>query len=161
MMRRSAPLVLALLAILAVSPVAWPTPARAVDTPAEMLPNPALEARAEQIGRQLRCLVCQNEDIEDSGADLARDLRRLVRVQVAEGRTNRQVMDWMVARYGNFVRLAPPFDAATLLLWGMPVLALAAGGLAASFAFRRQATHRPPPPLSEAERSRLAALTEG
>ena len=71
--------------------------ALAVSDPAELMHNPAQEARAEQIGRQLRCLVCQNEDIEDSGADLARDLRRIVRVQVAEGRTNRQIMDWMVA----------------------------------------------------------------
>ncbi len=80
-------------------------PARAISDPAEMLANPAQEARAEQIGRQLRCLVCQNESIEDSGADLARDLRGIVRQRVAAGDTDSQITAWMVARYGEFVRL--------------------------------------------------------
>ena len=132
-------------------------PALAVSDPSEMLPNPVQEHRAEQIGRQLRCLVCQNEDIEDSGADLARDLRHLVREQVAAGRTNRQIMDWMVARYGNFVRLVPPVTPGTLLLWGMPVLALLVGFGAVILGLRR----RPPPPapLTEAERGLLAEIT--
>jgi len=135
-----------------------PMAALAVDDPSEMLPNPAQEARAEAIGAQLRCLVCQNESIEDSGADLARDLRHVVRVHVAQGESNRQIIAWMVERYGNFIRLRPPFNAMTLLLWGMPLLALLAGFAAACFAWRARAT--PPLPLSDSERRRLADLLE-
>ena len=133
-------------------------PALAVSDPAEMLANPVQEKRAEQIGRQLRCLVCQNEDIEDSGADLARDLRHIVRGQVAAGRTNRQIMDWMVARYGNFVRLSPPVTAATLLLWFMPVLALLVGFGALAVGMRRRPS-APPAPLTDDERGLLAEIT--
>ena len=132
-------------------------PALALSDPAEMLRDPAQEARAEQVGSQLRCLVCQNESIEDSGADLARDLRAIVRQRVAAGDTDRQVVAWMVARYGNFVRLRPPLDSATLLLWGSPFLALFAGLGAAWLARRRPAAG--PAPLSESERARLDELT--
>ena len=149
-----------LVAVAAVLLALAPAPAPAVESPAEMLPNPIAEQRAEAIGRQLRCLVCQNEDIEDSGADLARDLRRIVREQVAAGRTNGEIMRWMTARYGNFVRLSPPFDLATMLLWLMPVLAIGSGLLAAILAFGRQGRRAPPPPLTEHERRRLAALAE-
>ncbi len=150
-MRRALPILLA--ALLATGP------ARAVSDPHEMLADPVLEHRAEQIGRQLRCLVCQNEDIEDSGADLARDLRRVVRVQVAEGRSRHEIMAWMTARYGNFVRLAPPLIPATLLLWSMPVLALAIGFAAAAVGAVKRRRVSPLPPLTEAERGRLAELT--
>ncbi len=132
-------------------------PAQALSDPAEMLHDPALEARAEQVGSQLRCLVCQNESIEDSGADLARDLRAIVRQRVAAGDSDRQVVAWMVARYGDFVRLRPPLDAATLLLWGSPFLALFAGLGAAWLARRRPAAG--PAPLDEGEQARLAELT--
>ncbi len=136
--------------------LAAPTLARAVSDPSEMLADPRQEARAEGIGRELRCLVCQNEDIEDSSADLARDLRHIVRTQVTAGRSDREIMAWMVARYGNFVRLAPPFTLGTALLWLMPVLALAAGLVAA---FRVLRTPRQPAdPLDPDERRRLAAL---
>jgi cytochrome c-type biogenesis protein CcmH len=149
-------LAISVLALLMLSPA----PAFGVSDPHEMLANPTLEQRAEQIGRQLRCLVCQNESIEDSGADLARDLRRIVRTQVAEGRTDSQVMAWMTARYGNFVRLAPPLIPATLLLWGMPVLALLIGfGIVLAAALRRRGRQAPPPPLTDAERRALAELT--
>jgi cytochrome c-type biogenesis protein CcmH len=133
-------------------------PAWAISDPNEELPDPAQEARAERIGRQLRCLVCQNESIEASGADLARDLRRIVRQQVAAGRTDKQVIAWMVARYGYFVRLKPPFDALTFLLWASPVLALL-GGFGLALLGRR---NRPPPaePLTVAERARLQGLIE-
>jgi len=135
-----------------------PVPVLAVSEPAEMLANPSQEARAEAIGAQLRCLVCQNESIEDSNADLARDLRHVVRVHVSQGESNRQIIAWMVERYGNFIRLQPPLNAMTLLLWGMPLLALAMGAFAASFAWRAR---RPPPsPLSESERHRLDTLIE-
>jgi cytochrome c-type biogenesis protein CcmH len=131
-------------------------PALAVDNPREMLPDPAQEIRAEAIGQELRCLVCQNESIEDSGADLARDLRKIVRNRVAAGDSNQQVVAWMVARYGDFVRLKPPFDAQTLLLWGSPVLALAAGAVAVAATRRRPAAA--PAPLTDEERRRLAEL---
>ncbi len=134
------------------------TPAFAISDPSEALPDPRQEARAVAIGEQLRCLVCQNESIEDSGADLARDLRHIVRQQVAAGKSNRQVIAWLVARYGNFVRLRPPFEASTILLWGSPVLALAAGAGIAFFA--RRTRPAPPPPLSAAERDRLRQLLD-
>ncbi len=132
-------------------------PALAVDDPRELLPNPAQEARAERIGSQLRCLVCQNESIEDSGADLARDLRGIVRRRVVAGESDKQIIAWMVARYGQFVRLRPEFDGATALLWGSPVLALAVGAGAALLARRRAPAGAAP--LTEAEERRLAELS--
>jgi cytochrome c-type biogenesis protein CcmH len=132
-------------------------PAYALSDPTEMLPNKQEEARAEAIGRQLRCLVCQNESIEDSGAELARDLRRIVRQRVAAGQSEKQIIGWMVSRYGQFVLLQPRFDWLTLLLWGSPVIALAAASAAVFLA--RQRDRRPPPPLSYEERVRLDDLT--
>ncbi len=142
---------LIMLAALAAAPAAW-----AISDPSEALPDPALESRAVAIGEQLRCLVCQNESIEDSGADLARDLRKIVRQQVVAGKTNRQVVAWLVARYGNFVRLRPPLDAQTLVLWGSPFIFLAAGFGAALLARRR--TPPVPAPLDPAEQARLDRL---
>lgn len=135
----------------------WAAPARAISDPAEMLADPALEARAEHVGRQLRCLVCQNESIEDSNADLARDLRRLVRMQIGAGATDQQATEWVVARYGDFVRLRPPFNGMTAALWLSPFIAVAAG-LGAVLVLRRRAP-APPPPLTDSERARLADLT--
>ncbi len=133
-------------------------PARAINDPAEALPDPVAEARAERIGRQLRCLVCQNESIEDSSADLARDLRRIVRQQVASGASDAQVTALLVARYGDFVRLKPPFNAVTALLWASPVLAVLIGlGLAW---FGRRHAARPAAPLSVAEQDRLRGLLD-
>lgn len=133
-----------------------PVAAHALSSPSEMLPNPVQEKRAEEIGDQLRCLVCQNESIEQSSAGLARDLRHIIREQVVEGRSNKQIIAWMVARYGDFVLLKPPFNYSTLLLWGAPVLALGIGTTAILIARRR-----PPPrpaPLSEEERRRATEL---
>lgn len=135
----------------------WSGGAHAISDPAEMLPDPAQEARAENVGRQLRCLVCQNESIEDSNADLARDLRRIVRTRIAAGDADTQATEWVVARYGDFVRLRPPMNAATALLWASPVLAVAAG-LGFALLSRRRAP-AVPAPLTEAERSRLADLS--
>ena len=135
----------------------WSGAAFAISDPAEMLPNPAQETRAENVGRQLRCLVCQNESIEDSNADLARDLRRIVRARIATGDTDNQAIEWVVARYGDFVRLRPPMNAATAVLWASPVLAVLAG-LGFALMSRRRA-HAVPEPLTEAERSRLADLS--
>lgn len=146
-LRRVLPLLAALL-------VAAPMVALAVDDPSEMLPDPREEARAEAIGAQLRCLVCQNESIEDSSAGLARDLRKVVREHVAKGESDRQIIDWMVARYGNFIRLSPPITISTLLLWGMPLLALLVGVIAALRVFRRRSTPESAP-LSDEERARL------
>ena len=131
-------------------------PAFAVSDPAEMLPDRAQEHRAEALGHQLRCLVCQNESVEESNADLARDLRRIIRERVAAGDSDRQVMDWMVARYGNFVRLRPPFNAMTMVLWGAPGIALLAGLAAVLIGHRRRPVA--PAPLTDAERQRLADL---
>ncbi|WP_367159454.1 cytochrome c-type biogenesis protein [Kozakia baliensis] len=132
------------------------TPAFAVDNPSEMLPNKQQEQRAEAIGAQLRCLVCQNESIEDSSADLARDLRHVVREHVAKGESDRQIMAWMTARYGEFVRLKPRLSVGTVMLWAMPVLALLAGLAAAATMLRRR---HEAPPLSEEERRRVAELS--
>ncbi len=148
--RGKAALVLPLLMLLS-------APAHAISDPNEMLPNPAQEARAEAVGRQLRCLVCQNESIEDSNADLAKDLRRLVRGRIAAGDGDDQATAWVVARYGDFVRLRPPVTAVTAVLWASPVLAVLAG-LGFALMARRRAP-APAAPLSEAERRRLDALT--
>jgi cytochrome c-type biogenesis protein CcmH len=131
--------------------------ALAISDPKEMLADPKQEARAEQIGSQLRCLVCQNESIEDSNADLAKDLRAIVRQRVVAGDTDQQVVAWMVARYGNFVRLSPPLTPATALLWATPVLGLLVGGVAAWLGRRRMPA--PPAPLNAAEQARLRELT--
>ena len=122
-----------------------------------MLPDPAQELRAEQVGSQLRCLVCQNESIEDSNAELARDLRAVVRQHVRAGDSDATIMAWMVARYGTFVRLRPPLSRTTLLLWGTPVLALLVGAGAALLG--RRSAGGPPTPLSEAEHRRLEELS--
>jgi cytochrome c-type biogenesis protein CcmH len=123
-----------------------------------MLPDPAQEARAEQIGSQLRCLVCQNESIEDSNATLAHELRAIVRQRVAAGDSDKQIMDWMVARYSNFVRLSPPLMASTVVLWATPFLGLLIGGLAA-YLGRRRLQVVGTAPLSAAEEAKLRELT--
>ena len=129
-------------------------PARAVE-PGEALADPALEARARDVSAGLRCLVCQNQSIDDSAAPLARDLRLIVREHLAAGDTDAEIRDYLVRRYGDFVLLKPPFGPATLLLWGTPALAVLLGG-AALLARRRPA--EPPPPLSPDERARIDAL---
>jgi cytochrome c-type biogenesis protein CcmH len=136
----------------------WRSHALAVSDPREILPNRTLERRAEAIGTQLRCLVCQNESIEASDADLARDLRHVIREQVVAGATDRQIMQWMVARYGDFVRLRPPFDGVTALLWSAPALALAAG--VTILALSRRRTAPSDPTLMEEERVRLRAFLD-
>jgi cytochrome c-type biogenesis protein CcmH len=134
---KPAPLLGFVAALLAGAPLA-----HAVSDPAEMLPNPRLEHRAEALGDRLRCLVCQNESIEQSDADLAKDLRHLIRVHVAAGESDEQIVDWLVARYGNFVRLSPPVDAMTLVLWGAPAIAVATGTGIALLARRRRPARR-------------------
>ena len=137
--------------------VVWGGSAWAI-RPDEMLSNPKLEARARTIGKELRCLVCQNESIDDSDADLAHDLRLLVRQRVLAGDSDAQVKQYIVARYGNYVLLKPPFDAETYLLWlGPLVLLLGAVGVVTIY-YRRAARDVEIAPLSEDESRRLAAL---
>lgn len=133
-----------------------PSLARAVQ-PDEILTNPKLEARARAISAGLRCLVCQNESIDDSKAELARDLRLLVRERLKLGESDEQVRAFLVKRYGNFILLKPPLDLETALLWGMPALVLGAGVIALLFGLRRQQS-TPAAPLSQAERDQLAAV---
>ncbi|WP_156255632.1 cytochrome c-type biogenesis protein [Sandarakinorhabdus oryzae] len=134
------------------------TPAAAV-LPDEMLPDAAQEARARAISKDLRCVVCQNQSIDDSDAPLARDLRLLVREQIAKGKSDADVRDYVVQRYGNFVLLKPPVEGDTLLLWAGPfaILLLGAAGL---IAWQRRAPVATPDsaPLSEAERAELDRL---
>jgi cytochrome c-type biogenesis protein CcmH len=132
-------------------------PALAVGSPDEMLRDPAQEQRARDIGHELRCMVCQNQSIEESEADLARDLRRVVREQVAAGRSDEQVVAYLHDRYGDFVLLRPRFTLATGLLWASPAIALA-GGLLLVLALRRREPPPAPAPLSDEEARRLAAL---
>jgi cytochrome c-type biogenesis protein CcmH len=98
---------------------------------ADTFSNPAMEARARALQRQLRCLVCQGESIDESNADLAADLRHLVRAQMREGKTDRQIEDFLVARYGDFILMKPPVQSDTWLLWLAPFLVLGAGGAVA------------------------------
>lgn len=131
--------------------------------PQEKLANPALEARAEAIGRTLRCLVCQNELIEELGADLAHDLRVLLRQRLAAGDSNAQAIQYIVARYGQFVLLRPPVEPATWLLWYGPGALLLAAGLGTVLWLRRRPRPDAPaavPPLSAAERQRLDDLLQ-
>ncbi len=125
--------------------------------PAEKLADPALERRARAIARELRCLVCQNQSIDDSDAPLAKDLRMLLREQIQKGASDQQARDYIVARYGDFVLLRPPLKTETLLLWGAPLIALFAGSFAAWSAYRRRAVAAPTA-LSGAERAKLREL---
>jgi cytochrome c-type biogenesis protein CcmH len=132
---------------------------RAATSPDEMLADPALEQRARALSKQLRCLVCQNQSIDDSNADLADDLRRLVRERLVAGDSDQQIIDFLTARYGDFVLLKPPVEPATWGLWFGPaaLLVIGAGGIAIHLRRRRRAK---PEALSAAEQARLDALLE-
>ena len=146
---------LALLAALLGSP-----PALAVQ-PDEVLSDPKLEQRARDLSQELRCMVCQNQSIDDSEAPLARDLRILVRERLTKGDSDKQVIDYLVARYGEFVLLKPRFEGQTLLLWVAPPVLLLCGGLALFFSARRRKTTvvgGPESALSGDEERRIAAL---
>ncbi len=106
--------------------------------PDEIMGDPAKEARARDLSRELRCMVCQNQSIDDSDAPLARDLRLLVRERIAAGDSDTQVIDFLVARYGEFVLLKPRVNQHTLVLWLLPPLALAGGGMALWLHHRRR-----------------------
>jgi cytochrome c-type biogenesis protein CcmH len=146
-------IVLVLLALLGAAPL------HAVQVD-EILPDPVLEARAREISHDLRCMVCQNQSIDDSEAPLARDLRLLVRERLKAGDSDSQVVDFMVARYGEFVLLKPRMSWHTAVLWGAPLAILIAGLLAIGFSVLRRSAAPPAPEvaLSEAERLKLAAI---
>jgi cytochrome c-type biogenesis protein CcmH len=143
--------------------LAGAAPAFAV-TPDEILPDPQLEARARSLSHELRCMVCQNQSIDDSDAPLAHDLRVLVRERLKAGDSDSQVIDFLVARYGEFVLLKPRFEWHTAPLWLAPIALLAIGGITVLVSIRRRraATAKPeaPVPLSKSEQARLAELTK-
>lgn len=150
-MRRTALLAVGLLAFA-------PIPVHAVQ-PDEILRDAGLETRARSLSAQLRCMVCQNQSIDDSDAPLARDIRVLVRERLRSGDSDAAIRDFLVGRYGAFILLKPPFERATLLLWGMPLLVLVLGGGGALFAARhRRDRTDATAPLTAAERQRLDDL---
>ncbi|QPC41971.1 cytochrome c-type biogenesis protein CcmH [Kaustia mangrovi] len=127
--------------------------------PDEVLDDPALEARARELSTELRCLVCQNQSIDDSDAPLARDLRVLIRERLQEGDTDGEVIDFVVARYGEFVLLRPRFAPHTWLLWLTPFAVLAIGGIVIlRRRGARNGANRPDAPLAPAEEARLKDL---
>ena len=147
-----------LLFFIALLPMVLAAPAHAVK-PDEMLADPALEARARTISEGLRCMVCQNQSIDESDADLARDLRILVRDRLKAGDSDRQVVDYIVSRYGEFVLLKPRFDLRNALLWATPALLLVIGGivLVCSVRSRRKIDTQL---LTEAEETELKSLLQ-
>ncbi len=130
----------------------------AASDPVERLADPVKEAHARSLFRQIRCLICQNESIDESDAPIADDLRKLVRRQIVEGRSDRQIEQFLVQRYGAFVLLKPPFDLGDAPLWLTPFVIIGVG--VAIIALRGAKPSPLEPPLSDAERSRLEALTE-
>jgi cytochrome c-type biogenesis protein CcmH len=145
------PLLLALTLLVGLAGTAF-----AVD-PGEKLADPALEARARAIAAELRCLVCQNQSIDDSDAPLAKDLRVLLRERLGAGASDAEAKAYIVSRYGDFVLLRPPLKLQTLLLWGAPLIALVLGGVAVWRALAGR-TATAVAPLSEAEKAKLRAL---
>jgi len=134
-------------------------PAHAVQ-PDEMLKDPGLESRARALSRGLRCLVCQNQSIDDSDATLAHDLRVLLRERLTAGDSDQQAVNFIVARYGNFVLLKPPLQWNTLLLWFSPLVLLGLAGAGFWGFLSRQQTTPPAPPLSQQDQARLAQLLQ-
>lgn len=132
-------------------------PALAVN-PDEVLADRALEARARAISAELRCMVCQNQSIDDSDAELAKDLRLLVRERLKNGDSDEAVIAYVVSRYGDFVLLKPRFEPKTLLLWGMPVVLLLVGAGTILLAARRRGRRPTGTPLSDEEQARLDKL---
>jgi cytochrome c-type biogenesis protein CcmH len=144
----------ALLAILAAGVVS--AAAGSADDPAERLSDPGQEARARHLFQQLRCVVCQNESIDDSQAEIAGDLRRIVRGQIAAGRTDQQVRDFLVQRYGEFILLTPTLSPGNLALWLAPLVLVLAGGGYLWIKSRQPAVEQPG--LTEEEEKALDAM---
>jgi cytochrome c-type biogenesis protein CcmH len=128
--------------------------------PSEILADPKLEARARALSANLRCLVCQNQSIDDSNAPLAKDLRMIVRERLTAGDSDRQVTDFLVARYGDFILLKPPLKAGTVLLWGAPFVVLLAGMGMIFLVSRRRRQLEAAAPLSPEEMTRLSSILD-
>ncbi|MGF6172307.1 cytochrome c-type biogenesis protein [Ensifer sp. 4252] len=128
--------------------------------PDEVLSDPALEARARAISAELRCMVCQNQSIDDSNAELAKDLRVLVRERLANGDSDEAVIDYVVSRYGEFVLLKPRFETKTMILWGMPILLLLVGSATLLVAALRRGRQSRGTPLSDDEKEKLKKLLQ-
>jgi cytochrome c-type biogenesis protein CcmH len=147
----------AILGFAALALLVLAAPAGAVQ-PDEVLADPALEARARSIGQELRCLVCQNQSIDESDAPLARDLRILVRERLTAGDTDAEILAFVTARYGDFVLLEPPFKPKTWLLWLAPAAILLLGAFGVLTMARRRGARGEPDPLTPEERARVEAL---
>ena len=153
--RFALPLLLGLLLIPAV-------PVPAAVGPDEILPDPELEARARALGRQLRCLVCQNQSIDDSDADLAKDIRRIVREQLLAGKSDEEIVAYLTARYGDFILLKPPVKPRTWLLWAGPFLVVTAGAIGVALWLRRRGgPQEDEAGLDPEEEARLSRLLGG
>jgi cytochrome c-type biogenesis protein CcmH len=126
--------------------------------PQEMLKDPALEARAREVSKLLRCVQCQNETIDDSHAEIARDMRVLVRERITAGDSNQQILDYMTSRYGDYVRLRPRFMASTLVLWIGPFIILIFGGFVVASRFRQAGGETMP--LTEEEEAIIATYKD-
>lgn len=131
--------------------------------PEEQLADPVLEARARDISKGLRCVVCQNQSIDDSDAGLAADLRLIVRERLVAGDTDEEAVAYIVARYGSFVLLKPPLDGQTMFLWLAPLLVLIPGGVGVALYLRRRGATpiADPAPLSDEEKRRLSTILRG
>ncbi len=138
--------------------LAFATPVFAALDPAEVLDDPVLEQRARGLSTQLRCMVCQNQSIDDSNAELARDLRILVRERLVEGDTDEEVIQFVVSRYGEYVLLQPLFNARNAILWGAPILLLLAGGGFIYASTRKRRAVATAPALSDEESRRLREI---
>ncbi|TAV57301.1 cytochrome c-type biogenesis protein CcmH [Rhizobium leguminosarum] len=143
--------------LLAFAMLLMAAPAFAVN-PDEVLADPALEARARALSAELRCMVCQNQSIDDSNADLAKDLRLLVRERITDGDSDEAVLNYIVSRYGEFVLLKPRVSMKTVLLWGAPVLLVLAGGLSLLVFARKRAGKPTGSKLTAGEQARLSEL---
>ena len=146
------------IALVAVAMAVAPASALAVQ-PNEVLADPALEARARAISAELRCMVCQNQSIDDSDAELARDLRVIVRERLSAGDSDKAVMDFVVSRYGEFVLLKPQFNARNAVLWSAPLVILLLGGLAVILRWRRPPRGQAAP-LSRSEEKQLKDILD-
>jgi len=123
--------------------------------------NPVVEARLKKLAVELRCLVCQNQTLADSNAPLAEDLRREVREMIANNMTDDQIVEFLVARYGDFVRYRPPFKVATVLLWVGPFLLLGIGGIVLIVSLRQRNVEKESSSISDDDRQRVARLLRG
>jgi cytochrome c-type biogenesis protein CcmH len=149
---------ISLIAVVLMATGLWFGEAAAVN-PDEMLDDPVLEHRARELSQKLRCLVCQNQSIDDSNADLARDLRIIVRQRLTAGDSDEETIQYIVDRYGDYVLLEPPVKGINYLLWFAPAILLAAGGMGLAVAvYRRRQVDVPADELSEEEKKRLEQL---